>query len=744
MAGPSKLSPNGTREGTSELDLRDLIAVEPQESDTDTEGRAVAPAQEVRAATPGGGWRPLPARLGFRNAPSAQAPAPPPTQQRPAHVPAGGARARTPGWGAPPTTPAAPAPQPGPVPYSQAQQSWQRPWEATAPPTPAPATQRPAYSAAETTGLPAYMASAGPGGEVPYPGAPGAAPPYGGSLAPAPPSTAGPVADDFADEATEVYGDDDVQGSTQVKGRLAVLEGELAGHWFTLLGSEIQVGRSDDNHLVIPDLAASRHHVRLTYSQGAYRLTDMSSGNGTYVNGIRVEEATLRDGDQIEVGRSIFEFLTTERSPGPVRFRRGQLMLAPPPGGGPGAAPLLPPATGAVPGAIGQVAPAPQRGLPLPPQAALPQPLASPQPPQQQLGPAALPQMQFPQPAAYPAAATPHAPPARRSTVPLWAVIIFGVLGLGVVALLVVVGYHVVGGWSTAQPDPYDRAHAAFTAKRWDEALILLKAVPADSEHLTQAQTSAAAIIANRDLFEQAKQERDEDRLEEAVATLARIAADAPYSADAAALRKELEAEVEAREAAEPKRLEVEPGSPLDRALAPYRAERLTKSRNQLRRLKDEPRAAELAEKVDSLLGALRNGRNALRRKEHSAAANALEQARILDLELGGALQDKIVADLVRALAALVAEGMEGASYRKVAEAMRSLRKVAGDHPTSVALQAKVSQRAKELVAEGIQLRDVVPGRAKRRLKQVLELVPPDDPSYARAKRALSKPFRYR
>jgi len=322
-------------------------------------------------------------------------------------------------------------------------------------------------------------------------------------------------------------------------------------------------------------------------------------------------------------------------------------------------------------------------------------------------------------------------------------VIVFGVLGLGVVALLVVVGYHIVGGWSTPQPDPYERAHTAFAAKRWDEALILLKAVPVDSEHHDTAQASAATIIANRDMFEQAKQERDEDRLEEAVATLTRIAADSPYATEAAGLRKELQAEIEAREAAEPKRLEVEPGSAVDKALAPYRTERLTHSHKLLRRLK-EPLAVELAKKMEGLLGELRTGRRSLRRKDYAAAANALEQARILDLELGGALQEKIVADLVKALAALVTEGLEASSYRKVAEAMRSLRKVARDHPTAVALQAKVSQRAKELVAEGIQLRDVVPGRAKRRLKQVLELVPPDDPSYARAKRALSKPFRYR
>ncbi|MFH1609080.1 MAG: FHA domain-containing protein, partial [Candidatus Bipolaricaulota bacterium] len=180
---------------------------------------------------------------------------------------------------------------------------------------------------------------------------------------PARPGSAAPS--EFADEATEVYGEDGAPDAHQVKGRLAVLEGELAGHWFTLLGAEIRIGRSDDNHLIIPDLAVSRHHVRLIHSHGAYRLQDLRSGNGSYVNGIHVEEASLRDGDQIEVGRTIMEFLTRDRAPGPVRFRRSQ---AP---GGPSTQPFqtaAPPPRQLMPPA-GPPAPAPPRPMPPPPRA---------------------------------------------------------------------------------------------------------------------------------------------------------------------------------------------------------------------------------------------------------------------------------------------------------------------------------------------------------------------------------------
>ena len=65
------------------------------------------------------------------------------------------------------------------------------------------------------------------------------------------------------------------------------------------------IGRARDNDLVLNDTRASRHHARLQARSGSLVLTDLDSTNGTLVNGGRVSEVVLGDGDRIEIGDSI-------------------------------------------------------------------------------------------------------------------------------------------------------------------------------------------------------------------------------------------------------------------------------------------------------------------------------------------------------------------------------------------------------------------------------------------------------
>lgn len=64
----------------------------------------------------------------------------------------------------------------------------------------------------------------------------------------------------------------------------------------------IKIGRATDNEIVIPDVLASRHHATLVPSAGGAEIIDNRSINGTFVNGQRVEQATLRDGDVVTIG----------------------------------------------------------------------------------------------------------------------------------------------------------------------------------------------------------------------------------------------------------------------------------------------------------------------------------------------------------------------------------------------------------------------------------------------------------
>ena len=71
------------------------------------------------------------------------------------------------------------------------------------------------------------------------------------------------------------------------------------------LGSEpLAIGRDPENELVLDDRRVSRRHAEIRLRLGRYTLYDLQSTNGTYVNGRRVAEIVLSDGDRVQIGGS--------------------------------------------------------------------------------------------------------------------------------------------------------------------------------------------------------------------------------------------------------------------------------------------------------------------------------------------------------------------------------------------------------------------------------------------------------
>jgi hypothetical protein len=90
---------------------------------------------------------------------------------------------------------------------------------------------------------------------------------------------------------------------------VAVTGGGLpANERYDLFGG-LSIGRSGDADVRIDDRFASGIHARL-YSRGAaYYVEDLSSTNGTFLNGGRLQgEAELSDLDQIKIGDTEFRF----------------------------------------------------------------------------------------------------------------------------------------------------------------------------------------------------------------------------------------------------------------------------------------------------------------------------------------------------------------------------------------------------------------------------------------------------
>jgi len=66
--------------------------------------------------------------------------------------------------------------------------------------------------------------------------------------------------------------------------------------------STSSLGRQLDNNVVLEDKRVSRHHAQIRFEHRNFCLYDLASANGTFVNGERIEQVVLRDGDIVSLG----------------------------------------------------------------------------------------------------------------------------------------------------------------------------------------------------------------------------------------------------------------------------------------------------------------------------------------------------------------------------------------------------------------------------------------------------------
>ena len=74
----------------------------------------------------------------------------------------------------------------------------------------------------------------------------------------------------------------------------------------------LSIGSHPSNDLVLSDRKASRFHCELVSDPSGVRLRDLGSSNGTFLEGIRVESAWLRDGNRFVIGTTALVFRTSD------------------------------------------------------------------------------------------------------------------------------------------------------------------------------------------------------------------------------------------------------------------------------------------------------------------------------------------------------------------------------------------------------------------------------------------------
>ncbi len=96
--------------------------------------------------------------------------------------------------------------------------------------------------------------------------------------------------------------------------KLVIVSGPMQGRECDL--EEVCIlGRGSNCHIYLGDLIVSRQHARVTRTSGGYKLEDLDSGNGTFVNDHRVIEHILAEDDEIRVGESVLRFVEESDPP---------------------------------------------------------------------------------------------------------------------------------------------------------------------------------------------------------------------------------------------------------------------------------------------------------------------------------------------------------------------------------------------------------------------------------------------
>jgi pSer/pThr/pTyr-binding forkhead associated (FHA) protein len=114
-----------------------------------------------------------------------------------------------------------------------------------------------------------------------------------------------PAFEESAGEAAPATG---VDGAALIE--LDQVEGTAGRRMHDIKEGIVTVGRTPESDIFLDDVTVSRKHAEIERGErGGYRIRDVGSLNGTYVNRVRVDAVDLRNGDEIQVGKYRFKFV---------------------------------------------------------------------------------------------------------------------------------------------------------------------------------------------------------------------------------------------------------------------------------------------------------------------------------------------------------------------------------------------------------------------------------------------------
>ncbi|MPV37092.1 FhaA domain-containing protein [Georgenia subflava] len=132
-------------------------------------------------------------------------------------------------------------------------------------------------------------------------------------------SFVGPVDVSFTEDESLTTGRFQVRSATR-RGAVAPATSSVAssrhpivdidGQRYLLTGPVTVIGRGSEADIIVDDSGVSRRHLEIRVTPGGVIATDLGSTNGTFVEGHRIDAATLVDGNTITLGRTRIMFWT--------------------------------------------------------------------------------------------------------------------------------------------------------------------------------------------------------------------------------------------------------------------------------------------------------------------------------------------------------------------------------------------------------------------------------------------------
>jgi hypothetical protein len=103
-----------------------------------------------------------------------------------------------------------------------------------------------------------------------------------------------------------------IDTATSTSARLRLVSGNDPGRAFELTQDRINIGRDSTNVICLDHITVSLHHAIMVRVGEHYKVRDLISTNGTYINGERMTGAELRSGDRLRFGEVEMQYEEAE------------------------------------------------------------------------------------------------------------------------------------------------------------------------------------------------------------------------------------------------------------------------------------------------------------------------------------------------------------------------------------------------------------------------------------------------